>query len=218
MVIIRGRTFAERAPSCRLVEQDMTNRLTWIAAIGAAALTACQEPAPPRPEARPVRTVTVERRAGGEPLVLAGQIRAQDETSLAFRLDGRMIERRANVRDRLKAGQLAARLNLQNQQNALRSAQANLSAAQGQLTQARNTFDRQQTLLERGFTTRAQFDKAQQALQTAQAQVESAQAQLRNAGPVELHRTPRGRDARRPRAKPVDLGREPFEALTKRAT
>lgn len=140
MVIIRGRTFAERAPSCRLVEQDMTNRLTWIAAIGAAALTACQEPAPPRPEARPVRTVTVERRAGGEPLVLAGQIRAQDEASLAFRLDGRMIERRANVRDRLKAGQLAARLNLQNQQNALRSAQANLSAAQGQLTQARNTL------------------------------------------------------------------------------
>ena len=156
MVIIRGRTFAERAPSSRLVEQGMTNRLTWIAGIGAAALTACQR----RTEARPVRTVTVERRAGGEPLVLAGQIRAQDEASLAFRLDGRMIERRANVRDRLTAGQLAARLHLQNQQNALRSAQANLSAAQGQLTQARNTFDRRQTLLERGFATRAQFEGA----------------------------------------------------------
>ena len=80
-----------------------------------------------------------------------------------------------------QAGQVVARLDPQNQQNALPSAQANLSAAQGQLTQARNTFDRQRSLIEKGFTTRAQFDDAQRALQTAEAQVDSNQAQLRNA-------------------------------------
>jgi len=144
-------------------------------------LAGCHEPAPPPPEARPVRTVTVERRAGGEPVSLTGQIRAQDEVSLAFRIDGRMLERRVNIGDRVKAGQLVARLDPLIQQNAFRSAQANLSAAQGQLTEARNTFERQQALVNQGFTTRARFDQAQQALQTAQANVDSTQAQLRNA-------------------------------------
>lgn len=155
----------------------------WIAVAGllAAALAGCQEEAPPAPDVRPVRTVTVERRAGGEPVSLTGQIQAQDQVSLAFRLDGRLIERRVNVGDAVTPGQLIGRLDPQIQQNALRQAQASLSAAQGQLTQARNTFNRQQELLNKGFTTRSQFDQAQQALQSAEAQVDSAQAQLRNA-------------------------------------
>jgi len=154
----------------------------WIvaASVLAAILTGCQEPAPSAPDVRPVRTVTVQRSAGGEPVSLTGQIRAQDEVSLAFRLDGRLIERRVNVGDTIKPGQVIGRLDPQIQQNALRQAQASVSAAQGQLTQARNTFNRQQELLNKGFTTRAQFDQAQQALQSAQAQVDSAQAQLHN--------------------------------------
>jgi RND family efflux transporter MFP subunit len=44
--------------------------------------------------------------------------------------------------------------------------------------QARNTFDRQSTLLQRGFTTKALFDDAERALRMAQAQVDDAQAQL----------------------------------------
>jgi RND family efflux transporter MFP subunit len=144
-------------------------------------LAGCHEAAPPAPEARPVRTVTVERRAGGGPVSLTGQIRAQEEVSLAFRIDGRIVERRVNVGDRVKAGQLVARLDPLIQQNALRSAQANLSAAHGQLTEARNNFERQQALVIKGFTTRRQFDQAQQTLQTAEAKVDSAQAELRNA-------------------------------------
>jgi membrane fusion protein, multidrug efflux system len=159
----------------------MTLKIACVMLAVAVLLAGCQEPAPPSPEARPVLTVTVERRAGGVPVSLTGQIRAKDEVSFAFRIDGRVIERRVNVGDRVKAGQLVARLDPLIQQNAFRSAQANLSAAQGQLTQARNTFERQQALVIKGFTTRALFDQAQAGLQTAQAQVDSAQAQLRNA-------------------------------------
>jgi RND family efflux transporter MFP subunit len=65
--------------------------------------------------------------------------------------------------------------------NALRQAKANLAGAEGQLTQARNHFDRQQTLLAQGWTTRANFDQAQQAMQTAQSQVDAAEAQLKSA-------------------------------------
>ena len=96
----------------------------------AATVTGCDKPAPPAPQARPVRTVTVERSAEGETVSLTGQVRAKDQVSLAFRLDGRMIERPVNVGDVLKAGQVVARLDPQNQQNALRSAQANLASAE----------------------------------------------------------------------------------------
>jgi RND family efflux transporter MFP subunit len=146
-----------------------------------ATLAGCGDPEPPAPPARPVRALTVERGATGETLSLTGQIRAQVQESIAFRLDGRLIERRINVGDNVKVGQVIGRLDPQIQQNGLHQAQANLSAAQGQLLQARNTFERQQNLLKDGFTPRSQFDQAQQALQTTEAQVNSAQAQLRNA-------------------------------------
>jgi RND family efflux transporter MFP subunit len=149
------------------------------AALIATTVTGCDDPAPPASEARPVRTVVVEREAEGEIVSLTGQIRAKDQVSLAFRLDGRMIERPVNVGDVVKGGQVVARLDPQNQQNALRSAQADLASAEAVLTQARLTFWRQQKLLADGWTTRARFDDAQQALVTAQAQVDSAQAHLR---------------------------------------
>jgi RND family efflux transporter MFP subunit len=148
-------------------------------ALIALTIAGCTEPAPPAAQVRPVRTITVEGRAAGETVSLTGHVRARDQASLAFRLDGRILERSVNVGDVLQPGQLIARLDPHNQQNALRSAQANLSAAEAMLTEARLTFWRQQELLRDGWTTRARFDAAQQALQTAQAQVDSAQAQLR---------------------------------------
>jgi len=148
-------------------------------ALIAATIAGCDKPAPPASEARPVRTVVVERYEAGEIVSLTGQVRAKDQANLGFRLDGRVIERLVNVGDVVKAGQVVARLDPRNQQNALRTAQANLVSAEAALTQARLTFGRQQELLKGGWTTRAKFDEAQQALTTAEAQVASAQAQLR---------------------------------------
>ena len=143
-------------------------------------LSACHKEAEtPPPEVRPVRTVTVARQPSGESVVLTGHIEAENEAALAFRISGRMIERPVNIGDRVQPGQVLARLDPQNEQNALRSAQAALSAAQAQLTQARNNYGRQQNLLSRGVISRAEFDHAQQGLQTAQAQVDDAEAQLK---------------------------------------
>jgi RND family efflux transporter MFP subunit len=144
----------------------------------AAAVAGCEKPAPPAAQVRPVRTVTVERRAEGETVPLTGHVCARDQGSLAFRIDGRMIERPVFVGDVLQAGQIVGRLDPQNQANVLRSAQASLLAAEAVLIQTRLAFGRQQELLRDGWTPRARFDDAQQAFQTAQAQVTSAQAQL----------------------------------------
>ena len=152
---------------------------TLVATLIAATLAGCDKPAPSAPRIRPVRAVTIQGGAGGETVSLTGQIRAKDQASLAFRLDGRMIERLVNVGDLVQAGQVIARLDPQNQQNALRSAQANLASAEALATQARLTFSRQQALLKDGWTPRARYDDAEQALQSAQAQVDSLRAQAR---------------------------------------
>jgi membrane fusion protein, multidrug efflux system len=133
------------------------------------------------PEVRPVRTVTVSKREAGSTVTLTGRIEAQNEAALGFRIAGRVMERPVNVGDRVQPGQIIARLEPQNEMNALRSAQANLAAVQAKLTQTRNHFERQETLLAQGWTTRALFDEAQKARDTAQAQVDSAEAQLKAA-------------------------------------
>ncbi len=149
------------------------------AALIAATVMGCHDTTPPIQEARPVRAITVGGGAEGEIVSLTGQIRAKDQESLAFRLDGRMIERRFNVGDTLTVGEVVARLDPKIPQEALRSAEANLASVQATLTQARLTFSRQQQLLKDGFTPRANFDEAQQKLLTAEAQADSAEAQAR---------------------------------------
>jgi RND family efflux transporter MFP subunit len=145
----------------------------------AASVAGCSKKVARTPDPRPVRTVTVESQADGEIVSFTGQIRAKDQVNLAFRIDGRMIERQVSLGDVVAAGQIVAKLDSQNEENSLRSAHANLAAAQATLTQARLTFGRHQELLKGGWTPRAKFDDAQEALRTAEAQVESAQAQLR---------------------------------------
>jgi RND family efflux transporter MFP subunit len=143
-----------------------------------ALLVACGETAPPPPPApRPVRVVTVEPRSGGDVVALTGTVQAETEANLGFRIDGRMIERLVNVGDRVRAGQVVAKLDRTNEENNLRAARAALVAAQGQLLEAQNNYVRQRELLVSGFTTRVRYDQAVQTLQTARSAVDSAQAQ-----------------------------------------
>jgi len=145
----------------------------------AALLAGCnQETKSEPPQPRPVRTVTVEKGEVGDAVVLTGDIRAENEVSLAFRIGGRIIERSGEVGGQVEPDQVLAKLDPQDELNGVRSAQAALTAARGQLVEAQNTFDRQNHLMDSGFTTRAIFDQAKQGLQTAQARVDDASAQL----------------------------------------
>src|SRR5258708_16938065 len=158
------------------------NGLLWLMLrrAGVLVLAACHSKTKANvPEVRPVRTVVAAKREAGETTVLTGHVEAENEVALAFRISGRMIERSVNIGDRVRPGQVVAKLDPQNELNTLRSARANLAAAQAQSTQARNTFERQRRLLDRGVSSRAEFDQAQEALQTAQSQVDDAEAQVK---------------------------------------
>jgi RND family efflux transporter MFP subunit len=143
-------------------------------------LTACQPDAETAaPQARPVRTVTVVKRDVGETVSYTGRIQAEDEARLAFRIAGRMIERSVNVGDQVGSGQIVAKLEPQDELNALRAAEAGVRAAQARVNETQSNFDRQKTLLARDVASRAQFEQAEAALKTARAEFETAEAQLK---------------------------------------
>lgn len=163
---------------------EATSRLgcAVVAAVIALAVASCnrEEKAAP-PPVRIVRTVTVEPPRQAPDLAFTGHIEAQDQASLAFRIGGRLAERLVGVGANLREGETVARLDPENELNDLRSAQAALTAAQGNQRKAENQFQRQSHLLKRHITTQADFEAAKQALTAARAQVDAAQARVRSA-------------------------------------
>lgn len=130
------------------------------------------------PEIRPVRVITVEKRAAGDAVSLTGNVQAETEVNLSFRVDGRMVERNVNIGDTVRPGQLIARLDPQNEESSLQAARAQQSAARAQLAEARNNYTRMRDLVAQNAVSRAQFDQAESVLKTAEAQLEGTQSSI----------------------------------------
>ena len=142
-------------------------------------LSACQrEVEKPAPEIRPVRALTIEKRAAGSTVSITGTVQAQNEVNQSFRIDGRLIERLVDVGDTVKKGQLIARLDPQNEESGVQAAQAQVSAAQARRVEAQSNFERMRDLVAENAVSRAQFEQAESLRKSAESQVEAAQSQL----------------------------------------
>ena len=81
-----------------MVIPSLTNKTLinlWRGSLGIAtilALAACEQKAEPE-KVRPVRSMVVEAHLSGDRIALTGQLHARDETKLAFRLSGKLLER-----------------------------------------------------------------------------------------------------------------------------
>lgn len=159
----------------------MNTRALFVTVLALAWLGACQDNEVPQAPVRPVRAVVVEQRIVSEPVMMLGQIRAQDDISLAFRIDGKMVERLVNVGDHVTTGQVVARIDQQNEQTSLRAAEADIAAAQAALAQATKSESRQAELLKRGSTSQALYDQALQQFLTTEAQLAAAKARQQTA-------------------------------------
>ena len=109
---------------------------------------------------------------------LTGEVRAQVESDLSFRVGGRITERMVNVGDHVTADQVLARLDPQQQQATVTAADAAVQSAEAVLRQATSSYERQKALLAQGYTTKREHDQAQEAFRTAQAALDTARAQF----------------------------------------
>ncbi len=145
------------------------------------AATEVSSPAASNPHSTLVETVIAKPRTFSSKVSLTGGIQPKFQSDIAFRINGKMTERLVEIGDHVTADQILAKLDPQEQQANLDTAQAALASAQALLAQAKVTFERQDTLLKNGFTTRTSFDQAQQQLRSQQASVDSGVAALGNA-------------------------------------
>lgn len=156
------------------------SRLGVALALLAAALAAgaCKKPVVAKTEVRPVRTVVVDPKPIDDDRQAVGEIRPRQESDLGFRVAGKLVSRAVDVGVMVKAGSDLARLDEQDFQNKLRSAEADVTSADAVLAEAKGTEDRQGQLLAKGITTRSNYDAALKNLRSAEAKLESAKAAL----------------------------------------
>ena len=129
-------------------------------------LAACSEPPPPAAAPRLVRTLIVGTGGtapDGADRTYSGEVRARIETTLAFRIAGKIIERRADVGMAVKAGQVLARLD---------PADAGLQAAQAEAQRALAAAEltRYRDLKARNFISASALDARETSFKAAEAQ------------------------------------------------
>lgn len=134
-----------------------------------------------KPEAlRPVHTLVVSENGTGE-WVLSGEVRARYETRLAFRLPGQMLSRKAEVGDRVRAGQVIALLDARDARLAESSAGAQLAQAESQSALAEADLKRYADLRGKNFISQAEYDRREAQARQAREQVRAARAQASQA-------------------------------------
>lgn len=153
--------------------------LFFAAAASLVWLTACTgKQAAPEP-VRAVRTVTVQSQTVGGAREYAGEIRARTESTLGFRVAGKMLRRLVDVGDTVQAGQTLAQIDPRDLALAQDAARAQLNAAEARYNQATADLRRFKELRDQGFIGAAEFDRRSTESTSARAQRDQARAQAK---------------------------------------
>ena len=106
----------------------------------------------------------------------AGEVQARQATDLAFRVGGQITERFVNVGDRVKVGQVLAKLDVKDAQLQLNSAKAQLDSTQSAAKVAADELKRFQQLLPMHAVSQSQYDVVKNQYEAAIAAAKQAQA------------------------------------------
>lgn len=149
--------------------------------LGCVLLAACGGQETPVEPVRPVLSQVVQAQSQESLGRFAGSIQARFESTLGFRVGGRIARRWVDVGAEVKPGDTLATLDPTDQQNQLRAAEGDLAKVQAQWINAQANARRQQQLYDRGVGAQAQLDIAQTDLKTTGASLEQAKAALSQA-------------------------------------
>jgi RND family efflux transporter MFP subunit len=132
---------------------------------------------------RPVKVVEIAKADTTRKLDYSGAVRARTDMNLGFRVNGKIIERRVDIGERVKPGDVLARIDATDLQLAVRRAQADLDAAQKQVQTEALARTRAQQLFGNNVAPKSQLEQAEltydQAVSTRDSAV-SALAEAKN--------------------------------------
>jgi len=150
----------------------------WLVAVSLCGLlSACNHHALSKPLVK-VEAERVKLTEAARTITLTGEIRARDESDLAFRVGGQIKERLVEVGDHVSVGQIVAKLDPREQQTTVEAREADVRAAEARLRNETSNLERQKLLLSRKSTSPSEYDRAEESFRTAQSAVEAADARL----------------------------------------
>ena len=124
----------------------------------------------------PFVMVTQPNSTHNEQKSYAGDVQARQQTALAFRVGGQIIERYVDVGDQVKMGQVLAKLDVKDAQLQLNAAKAQLESAQSAAKIAADERQRFKQLLPMNAVSRSQYDAVDNQYKSAMSALKQAQS------------------------------------------
>lgn len=158
------------------------NRTSLMGILSLALLTGCKPEQPRQAEGAPARTVSVAVATMGriaDRLVLGGTVQAAAEVRVLPRITGRLLDVTVDEGDRVRPGQVLARIETTELEWQREQQRAALATAEAGLAKARSDRDRMRLLLVDGAISRQQFDHAATQAEMSKAQVRQIRAAIR---------------------------------------
>ena len=143
-----------------------------------AVLAGCTQEAPPEPPPRPALVEHPQPLAGQTGEVFPGTVRAREETDLAFRVPGKILQRLVEPGQQVKKGQPLATLDPEDATLNLQASEAAAKAAEADLKLAESELARHKELLDKGFISKSLYDVRENTANLARARAEQAQSAL----------------------------------------
>ncbi|MES2580282.1 MAG: efflux RND transporter periplasmic adaptor subunit [Pseudomonadota bacterium] len=140
-------------------------------------LAGCEKPAEPLAPPRPALVVVAGEMALNEAMVLVGEVKSRYDSSLAFRINGKIIERKVDVGQQVKKGQVIARLDAADTNLTAAAAQADVRAAEANHSLAQAEVERQRSLFNKKFISASALDLREAELKTSAARLQQVKAQ-----------------------------------------
>ncbi|EJC81410.1 RND family efflux transporter, MFP subunit [Rhizobium leguminosarum bv. trifolii WSM2297] len=146
------KTLSHRMPS--------VTTLALVGAIGIGVSACSEEKAEVKQVIRPVKVVEIAKAGDTRKLDYSGSVKARTEMNLGFRVAGKITERLVDIGDKVKPGDVLARMDSTDYQLAVKTAEANLAAAEKGVETADLVNKRNQQLFDKNVSPKSQLEQA----------------------------------------------------------
>ena len=164
------------SPSTKTLRPAAT--LALLAGIAFAAAGCNEKQAENQEVVRPVKVVEIAKADAVRKLDYSGSVRARTDMNLGFRINGKIVERRVDIGQRVKPGDVLARLDPVDYQLAVRRSEADLAAAEKQVQTAALARTRAEQLFDKNVAPKSQLEQAELAYDQAVSTRDSARSAL----------------------------------------
>jgi len=145
-------------------------------------LSACEKPVEPPLPPRPALVAIAGKMASNKAMVLVGEVKSRYESNQSFRINGKIIERKVEVGNVVKKGQLLARLDATDTNLSAQAAAADVRSAEANYELAKAEVERQRKLVEKKFISQSALDIREAELKISASRLQQVKAQAAVSG------------------------------------